>query len=42
MKKHRLTIGKLSAHSGCKVQTIRYYESIGLFMVLPIVKTKIS
>ena len=30
MKKHRLTIGKLSAHSGCKVQTIRYYESIGL------------
>lgn len=26
----RLTIGRVSAATGCKVQTIRYYEQIGL------------
>ncbi|MFA7428740.1 MAG: helix-turn-helix domain-containing protein [Rhodospirillaceae bacterium] len=26
----RFTIGRLAAHSGCKVPTIRYYEQIGL------------
>jgi DNA-binding transcriptional MerR regulator len=30
MTEHRLTIGKLAARSGCKAQTIRYYEQIGL------------
>lgn len=30
MTGHLLTIGKLAAYSGCKVQTIRYYEHIGL------------
>ena len=26
----RLTIGVLSRHTGCKVETIRYYERVGL------------
>lgn len=30
MRKGWLTIGDLSRHTGCKVQTIRYYEQIGL------------
>lgn len=30
MAGHELTIGQLSERTGCKVQTIRYYEQIGL------------
>lgn len=30
MAAHEFTIGQLSARTGCKVQTIRYYEQIGL------------
>jgi len=30
MRAGRLTIGSLSKATGCKVQTIRYYEQIGL------------
>ncbi len=30
MENERLTIGRLAARAGCKVQTIRYYEQIGL------------
>lgn len=30
MKDDRFTIGHLARESGCKVQTIRYYEQIGL------------
>lgn len=31
----RLTIGALSAETGCKVETIRYYERIGLVRAPP-------
>jgi DNA-binding transcriptional MerR regulator len=30
MAKQDFTIGQLSARTGCKVQTVRYYEQIGL------------
>lgn len=30
MSEKELTIGQLAARTGCKVQTIRYYEQIGL------------
>ncbi len=30
MENERPTIGRLAARAGCKVQTIRYYEQIGL------------
>ncbi|MFZ5790661.1 MAG: MerR family transcriptional regulator [Pseudomonadota bacterium] len=30
MPKEKLSIGQLGAQTGCKVQTIRYYEQIGL------------
>lgn len=30
MRKDTLTIGQLAERTGCKVQTIRYYEQIGL------------
>ncbi len=30
-----LTIGRLAARAGCKVQTIRYYEQIGLLPAPP-------
>lgn len=30
MPREHLTIGQLAAQTGCKVQTIRYYEQIGL------------
>jgi len=30
MPPHALTIGQLARETGCKVQSIRYYESIGL------------
>lgn len=30
MTGHEFTIGELSERTGCKVQTIRYYEQIGL------------
>ncbi len=33
MREQDLTIGQLAAHTGCKVQTIRYYEQIGLLPV---------
>lgn len=31
VKKKELMIGVLSARTGCKVETIRYYERIGIF-----------
>lgn len=31
----RIAIGALSAHTGCKVETIRYYERIGLLPAPP-------
>lgn len=30
MRRYELTIGKLSDHTGVKIETIRYYEKIGL------------
>lgn len=30
MRARDLTIGALAAQTGCKVQTVRYYESVGL------------
>ena len=30
MSKHEFSIGELAMQTGCKVQTIRYYEQIGL------------
>jgi DNA-binding transcriptional MerR regulator len=30
MARNGITIGRLASQSGCKVQTIRYYEGIGL------------
>ena len=35
MKNRDFTIGRLAAHTGCKVQTIRYYEQIGLLPAPP-------
>lgn len=32
---HAFTIGRLAAASGCKVQTIRWYEEIGLLPIAP-------
>ncbi len=33
MRKDTLTIGQMAEQTGCKVQTIRYYEQIGLMPV---------
>jgi|GEM_PF-1669899 hypothetical protein len=31
-----ITIGRVAKVAGCKVQTIRYYEQIGLLLSFPI------
>ena len=33
--KQEFSIGRLSKHSGCKIETIRYYEKIGLLPAPP-------